>query len=329
MIKKHIYNIIKVIISAGILYYLISLADLHKFLEVTEELDYFYLIICLAGTILLLSIKATRWCLILRTDNIKYQLYKSVKAYFASFSIGVVTPGRLGEFIKLYYLRQDINTDFYSGLKSVILDRFFDLFILIIFGLAGILVLFFNTGTLFSVSMMVLIVFMSLIILKATMGAFNTSNKILVFARELISALINYKNIVNWIITLIAYLLFFYLNSLIFRSLDISLSFIDITFIISIVSLVILLPVTVAGFGTREASLIYLLSFFDIPVEKVLLFSFLQFLLFFIWGGIVGLILWLISPVPLQAIKKDAGKAFSFVRNIINNRKLNSKGLIL
>lgn len=324
MLKKHVYNIIKVIVSAGILYYLISLADLHKFIEATEELDYFYLIICLAGTIILLSIKAIRWCLILRADSIKYPLYKTIKAYFASFSIGVVTPGRLGEFIKLYYLRQDIDTDFYSGLKSVILDRFFDLFILIMFGLTGILVLFFNTGILFSFAFMVLIVLISLVILKFTLSSFNTSNKILVFARELISALINYKNIVNWIITLIAYLLFFYLNSLIFKSLDISLSFINITFIISIVSLVILLPVTIAGFGTREASLIYLLSFFDIPVEKVLLFSFLQFLLFFIWGGIVGLISWIISPVPVQIIKKDAGKAVSFVRNIIYNRKSNS-----
>lgn len=321
MLKKHIYNIIKVVISAAILFYILSLADLRKFVKLAGELDYVYLLICLSGTILLLSIKGMRWHLILRSDGIRYPLIKAVRVYFASFSIGVITPGRLGEFVKLYYLRQDINTDFYTGLKSVFLDRIFDLLLLTFFGLAGVLVFFFDFGILISFLLPGLIVLLVLVILKLLLKTLNSSNKILLFARGLIEALIHQKNLISWIITLIAYLLFFYLNGLIFKALNIYLSFVDTAFIISLVSLVILLPVTIAGFGTREASLIYLLSFFEIPVEKVLLFSFLQFILFFLWGGITGLISWIASPVPFQAIKKDAGKAVSFVREIINKRK--------
>ncbi len=321
MSKKFIHATIKLVISASILFYLITLIDFHKLLQAITEADYKYLLICLAGSILLVSIKAFRWFLLLHNDNIKYPLKNAVRAYFASFLLGVITPGRLGEFMKLYYLRRDIDVDLNSGLKSVILDRIFDLFLLILFGMAGILVIFFNYEVLIAFPFSTVVIIILIVIMKFSMRFFKSTNNIMLFVNKLISGLSGFRNLVNWFLTLIAYLLFFYLNKLVFVSLDISLSFTNITFVISIVSLVILLPVSIAGFGTREASLIYLLSFFEIPIEKALLFSFLQFLLFFLWGGIIGLAFWITSPIPVKIIRKDADKVLGFVKKIINIKK--------
>ena len=56
----------------------------------------------------------------------------------SSIYIGFVTPGRLGEFVKAVYLKSDKGLSLSKGMSSVLVDRLFDLYLLIILGLIGI-----------------------------------------------------------------------------------------------------------------------------------------------------------------------------------------------
>ena len=91
-------------------------------------------------------------------------------------------------------------------------------------------------------------------------------------------------------------------------SVDINISFIDVVYAFSLMSIVLLLPISIAGFGSREASLIFLLSLYGISPEVAISFSILQFFVFYVGGSIVGGIFLLLSPLPLKTIIKDYNK---------------------
>jgi uncharacterized membrane protein YbhN (UPF0104 family) len=131
-------------------------------------------------------------------------------------------------------------------------------------------------------------------------------NQIIQFINSCVDEAVNRQSFKLWAITLIAYLAFYGAIALIFLSLGIKMSLADIALILSVVGLATILPFSFAGFGTREMSLVFLLSYYSISSEIALSFSLLQFTAFFLWGGIIGLIFWLLMPISLQQIKSDS-----------------------
>jgi uncharacterized membrane protein YbhN (UPF0104 family) len=117
-----------------------------------------------------------------------------------------------------------------------------------------------------------------------------------------------------WLLTLGAYFVFYVANFWIFKSIGIQLSLIDIGFILSLMSLATLIPISLAGFGTREVSLVFLLSFYGISPEVAIVFSLLQFTAFFLWGGLMGWLFWLYNPVKMSLMKEDYRSFMLYLR---------------
>ncbi len=53
--------------------------------------------------------------------------------------LGNLTPGRAGDFAKVFYLKQDLKLSTGKGITSVLVDRVFDLYLLLVLGGLGIL----------------------------------------------------------------------------------------------------------------------------------------------------------------------------------------------
>ena len=68
-------------------------------------------------------------------------------------------------------------------------------------------------------------------------------------------------------------------------------------FFMSISSIVTLLPLSFSGIGTRDAALIYLFSIISFSQETALIFSFLIFLTFHIFGGLIGAVCFYKKPI--------------------------------
>lgn len=64
----------------------------------------------------------------------------------SSDAIGIVTPGRIGEIARLYYVRQETTISFYAAFKTIVSDRIFDFTMLGWFGLSGMLFYFKTFG---------------------------------------------------------------------------------------------------------------------------------------------------------------------------------------
>ncbi|MDO8750878.1 MAG: lysylphosphatidylglycerol synthase transmembrane domain-containing protein, partial [Dehalococcoidia bacterium] len=82
-------------------------------------------------------VKALRWRWMLRAQGISYGVIPSSLAYFGSIFIGLLTPGRLGEFIKAVYVSRDCGVASGRAFSSVLADRIFDLYALMIVGVAA------------------------------------------------------------------------------------------------------------------------------------------------------------------------------------------------
>ncbi len=301
-----------------------------EFLNVWEQININWLLLSLPVVIVVLGIKSLRWQAIISAEGYRYSPFKAFRAYMASYSLGVVTPGRLGELLKVYNLRKDQpGIDVIMAFRTVVLDRLFDMFFLVWFGLAGVIFYFKPAGDIMAPSALLtsfLLSFAGLIfgnlILKFVRQKYFKANAALQFLHSCTAQMLSVQNLKSWLTTATAYAIYFAGIKILFMALNIPINMVETGFIISLIGLILLLPVSVAGFGTREAGLVYLLSFYAIDPETAISFSLLQFLTFFVWGGLAGLVFWIISPVPLSLIKEDSKKIWGKIRSKNKNNGL-------
>ena len=327
MKKKHFSLIFKILSSVLILYLLFANINFSQkdFAQVWTGVNITWLLLSLPVVIVVLGIKSFRWRAIIFAEGYQYSWFKAFSAYFASYSLGVVTPGRLGELLKVYNLRKDYpNINVVLAFRTVVLDRLFDMFFLVWFGLSGLL-FFFEPFGYFDASIVIIASFIAVfaglvtgnILLKQIMHKYFVNNKALQFISSCFAKMLTFSNIKAWLITALAYAIYFSGIQILFLALNISINFLETGFIISLIGLILLLPISVAGFGTREAGLVFLLSFYSINPEIAISFSLLQFLTFFVWGGLVGLAFWIVSPIPLSVIRKDSRKIWGIIKKSV------------
>lgn len=298
--------------------------DKDAFLQTIKGINSGKYILSLAGVVVVLGIKSLRWQRIIKAEGYNYSTFRSFGAYMASFTIGIITPGRIGEIARLYYLRQDVAIGFLPAFKTIVSDRVFDLGVLFMLGIAGLLYysapieISAETAIVIGIAAFMLLLYVGLALLRRLQAlSFFRGNMVLKFVEESIALALGRKAPVLWLITSMAYLVYYGAIWLIFSSVGIRLALTDIAIILSIVGLATILPVSWAGFGTREISLVYLLSKYQIPAETALSFSLLQFGAFFLWGSLIGLAFWLMMPLSLNQVRAD-GKAF---REMISRTK--------
>jgi len=329
MKKTWIKTLLKIAGSLVIIWLLASRIkwDVTEFKRVLSEIDLLWFLLSLSGVLLVLAIKSYRWNLLLRQEGCIYDKAKSFVAYLASYTIGLVTPGRIGEIARLYYVREDTGISLYHSFKTLVIDRIFDFAILIWFGATGMLYFYRVLGELSGILYLLIV---ALVILAVWLAGFilltkrvnpHTASKGMRFMFESWNGMLRLSMGVPWGLTILAYFIYYFANFMIFKSIGISLNIVDIGFILSLMSLATLLPISLAGFGTREASLLYLLSFYSIAPEVAIIFSLLQFTAFFLWGGIIGWLFWLYKPVKIQMIKGDYLAFKQYIRGLNNNER--------
>lgn len=311
--------LLKIAGTIAILGFLVTRIDwnIEEFNKIFSQLNIRLYLLSLTGVILVLGLKSVRWNLLLRAEHCNYPFISAFTAYMSSFTIGLVTPGRIGEIARLYYVRGDRNIDFYHSFKTIVTDRIFDFALLVWFGVSGMLFFYKVAGDI-SAFWYLLIIGVSLILLwligTFILNTIHSEKKYINFIKEVWTGMFQKKMFMPWLLTLVAYLVFYIANWFIVLAVGQQISLIEIGFILSLMSLVTLIPITLAGFGTREASLIFLFAFYNIAPETAIVYSLLQFMAFFLWGGIIGMICWFIKPIKLSLIKEDSKKVIDFLR---------------
>ena len=308
-------------IGIGVLAIIISRLDLYQTLNVLKNTNWTIVFAAIALNIPMLFIKTLRWRTFILAYDTQYRIKDAFFAYLSGTFIGLFTPGRLGEFVKIYYLHKAGILPFNKSTSSVLIDRIFDLYLLIVVGSIGLCGILFK-GLLMQSLILVLILIIFLIPLAVIINEYlfnslhrlieyvifvdkwkkNAKQPILNFRTSLLNLKLNHL-IIGMMLTLGAYSIIFSQAYILSRAIGIQINWISAAFTVSIGNLVALLPFSIAGIGTREAAAISFLNTKGIENEASLAFMASLFITFYIGGGAIGAIAWLIKPLPTTVFK--------------------------
>jgi uncharacterized protein (TIRG00374 family) len=133
MNRKWLFQAIGIIIFAFILWKL----DLRAAWDILAGTRVWLLGVALLLTVPFVLIKAHRWRYLLGMQGIDYDVKNCNYAYLAGMYLGLVTPGRVGDFVKVVYLKNDRGVAMSKGVTSAIVDRLCDLLLYVAVACAG------------------------------------------------------------------------------------------------------------------------------------------------------------------------------------------------
>lgn len=303
--KKYSSFLIKILISGILLAVLFYKIPFSEIVAALRSADSILITFGMALLIPILFLSAFETTYLTKVQGMEIKTFEMVKIHLATYFYGLFLPGTLaGGAVKWYKLKQ-------HGTKAdaaavVVMNRFLEILMLVFTALIFVLPLL-AAKKLFFLMFLCLIVF--LLIAAAYYMLFHAKTlgvieKIIIsFSPGLIknkvtkflSSIKKFQNLSRKDHFEILGLMFFYhlltvvSFYLLAMSLDLDISFFDIGWIRSAVIFLNMLPISFAGLGIREGSLVYCLGFFNISPSLAIAYSFLIFLrtiIFAIAGGV-------------------------------------------
>jgi len=260
--------------------------------------------------------KSMRWNFLMHMQGIKYSYLQALLAFTSSNFIGFITPGRMGEMAKAIYVRNDKKLPLASVIPSVLVDRLFDVYILIFITLLGFfkLSLFGDVDKLFYFGIF-LIMLLPLIAIKKSWtyplllmiskSRFfkKYTNKIKDFGEAFfveIQKMLNIRIIIPLFLTIMAYFSLFFSGFMLIKAMNIDVTFSNVAIIISIGNVLSFIPISFSGIGTRDAAFVFIFGILGLASEDAIAFSVLILITFFVFGGLYGFICYSVKPISLS-----------------------------
>ncbi len=306
--KKIILACFGLILFILIIFYLINPQQLWLILK---RVNYFYLILVFILSFFLLGFKVKRWQSLMKKQEIKYSFNNSFGMYSVAVFFSLITPGKIGEIIKIFYLHRD-KQPLGKALITVVGDRLFDFAFLIFLFLIGfgIFLRYFQQQMLYLIIILVVFILFIYLIFKTKSYLKLLKFFIPVKYRDIIFAelpifLNNLKKykikdyLSGFILTSMASLVYIIQVYLLSLSLGLKLNFLFLIPMIAIANAADLLPISFNGLGTREAIFIFFFGLINLSAEKAVALSILQ--LFIVFStALIGFFCWLKMPISLR-----------------------------
>ncbi|MDH7445057.1 lysylphosphatidylglycerol synthase transmembrane domain-containing protein [Aquimarina sp. 2201CG14-23] len=251
-------------------------------------------------------LKSIRWRIISNSYGISLGSYKASKVFFIGLFLANITPGRLGDFGRLLYIKDNLPTQ-KIGWSSLIMDRLFDLICLLFFSFTAILYYQFNFYILKFPREYETIVYWVVGGIGLFLLLFRFKKKFKKIVKPWWEAFNShnlgwFKTILSFVITCISMILIYGVFNYIAWAMGIEIDHLGLflgTFILGILSL---LPITVLGIGVRETSLVLIFQLYLLPAEDAIALSLIIFLIQLI-SLIPGAIWFYLSPIRLKDLK--------------------------
>ncbi len=283
------------LIGFAVFAYLLSQINIRATISAILSANLFLVVAAYLLIIPIFVLKALRWQYIMGQQGIRYKLKNAIAMYFAAAYLGFVTPGRVAELLKAAYLVKD-GHPFGRSFFSVFFDRLADLLFLVVVGYAGL----FFFQNLFRNQIVWLVILAAVAVVAAVVLIVKKELTKLLLQRllkkivpekhkdsmqahveDFYSSLkiFNLKSIaVVVFVTAFSYLFFFVMSVLLAESLGIRVNYFSLIVSVSIAALITIIPVSIAGVGTRDASLLLMLGSLGVAKEQVIAYSTLNLL---------------------------------------------------
>ncbi|WP_173083997.1 lysylphosphatidylglycerol synthase transmembrane domain-containing protein [Fundidesulfovibrio magnetotacticus] len=282
----------------------VSRQDLRAIGSMLMHLDAAMLLLGLLLTLAMIGVRVARYHLLLRCQGLEIALGASVSIFFKSSFWGLVSPARMGEVIRVTYLKGH-GVSFLQGINSVLMDRLLDLAALAVVTLLSTVFLATEDDhgliTLTVASCLLGLGGWGLLELgRPWLKKFLGGRSIMgVSAGLLLDNLFNTRHKLALLAMSVGQWLVFLLGMLAMTSgLNLKVSISMTCFATMTSQLVGMLPVSVAGIGTRDVWLEMLFAQQGLPTEWAVLFSSLILVNYLFYFAVSALWLFLPSGEP-------------------------------
>jgi len=263
-------------------------------------------------------VRGARWRYVIRSLGMEYGLRRSTSVWMIGFFASSVTPGKAGDALRALYLRTDTGRPLGEALLTVFVDRLWDLGFILVGGVATALIF---SQRYIQIPSAPLFAFGAAVIAAAAAVATNRrwtrallkpvfSVLVPVRHRDGLSASFHTfydalrvygasrrRTAVMAAMTLTCWALIFALAVYVSRLLSIPVSPAFIVLMMPIVTLVELIPFSISGLGTRDATVIYFFSVAGVGSAEAVGFSIVYVLIGTYLTALVGFALWVRHPV--------------------------------
>ncbi len=295
------------LIGIIIFIYLLLNINLSLFINYFKTINLSYFIISILFVLPAIFVKSIKWLLIVDKKD-RIPLPKAIIAWVAGFGAGLITPGKVGDFLRAKFLNGKLG----KSLLTVFVDRINDILVLFLLGIFSVFILFSNKNSLFNLSYLFILFFILFLILVLVLRNKKLIRKIAkpfykyfipekfkesvgenfnIFYRNF-EKLEKRKILGNFLLTILAWFVIFLQYWFLSFAFGLNLSYFSTCLITPILLLAQLIPISISGIGTREATSVLLLSSFGISPELAIAFSLGILIEDYILGGF-GLAVWL------------------------------------
>lgn len=287
-------------------------SDIGKIFSTLSGANPLYLILAIAMLIPINGLKAVKWKILLNSYGVKMSVIEAFKYWYIGFSIGMLTPGRLGDMSRAYYTKGKGSIG--KTTASVVIDRFLDVFILFILSISSFVFFVFGLSRTNMVFIYVSGIFALFMVLAYAASKKSVMEKIINFFLRFVPKKHQSKmegffedfyegiektkrdrkpfykafglGLLSWVILVIQYQVIILSLS---HSVPLELLFLTVPVLILIETL----PISFIGIGSRELLLLFFLSPIGLTAEFILSLSLLIFFVDYIISGLIGFSLWI------------------------------------
>jgi len=301
--NKKIAILLKVVVSLGLIMFLISQVDFKEIVSILKNVDIAMLTYALILLIIQVFIATTRWQLVLKCQKIELDYKKTLQIFWSGLFFNQAMPSSVGgDVIRGYYLKKQGMTLGRATL-GVLIDRLFGIVGLVLLVLASLPLLFelvndpiARTGILFiAFGILFALIFIFFIDklpvdfshLKIIRGFYYLSQG----GRHCISA--RYNGLIILVISILIHLISVVAVITIATGLGINIEWSGFLLMIPLVTLIMVVPISIAGWGVREGVMVVGFGYLGVVSEAALALSILyglSILLVALPGGIVWML---------------------------------------
>ena len=269
------------LIGIILLFYIISKVNLNQVITIISSANPFFIVLSMVMLFFAIILRSLRWKIIINATGFAIPLKDCSIIWLKGYFLGGVTPGRVGDLFRAKFLTDKMGISLGKSLLTAVIDRLLDILVISGLSILGILLI----AQLFGIEIFSLRNLFVLLVISGVCLYIITSRKL---TAKISSPLFNlfvpskfkektkinfdefYKGLellkerkqhlfASILVTILSWLVVGIGCYLIALSLSLNISYWYLLISIAISSSIALLPISISGLGTREATFIFLI----------------------------------------------------------------------
>jgi len=134
-------SLLSLIISISILALLVYISGPEKVLKTIANANFIYVILGFCLWVCSIILRTIRWRILLKNVNTFLDFFSAMRVLLAGLGISNITPGKIGEPIRAYFLKKKTGVEFSRVVSSIFVERVADFFATLTLGLFSLILL--------------------------------------------------------------------------------------------------------------------------------------------------------------------------------------------